>query len=517
MSVTVEVTSNNKRMLQNTLVLYVRMMFTMGIGFYATRELLFAIGVVDFGLVNVIGSVVLMFSFLSGTMQATVSRYLSTDIGLKDTERLRDTFNLTLLIYFALIVIIVSLSETIGLWLFENKLVVPDDRKVAAYWFFQFSLITFVVGVLAVPYSALLISHEKIKVYAWIGTVESIGRLLIVFVLYFDVHDRLALYGALLAVVAFGVFGAYVIYCHRNYTECRLRFFWNADRCKDMLLFAAWNLWGALSGLFSNVFVNVLLNNYFGSVVNAARGIAMQGATGVSNFVTNFLTAVRPQIFKYYAEGRTDLAVDLTMRSARGGYFLLFFFSLPVLLEMPFVLDIWLRDVPQNAGLFMRLILIQRLIDILAYPLVTLSQANGKVALYQSVVGVMQWAVFPISWVALDLGFGAESVFWIGIALSVVALVAQFYLINRVVSSFSINKFLMGAVYPALSVSLASIIVPAVVHYFMPDGWWRFLVVCALSFTCASIFIYILGVNSEEKRLLRAYVLKKMRRDAAPA
>ena len=323
-------------MLQNTLVLYVRMMFTMGIGFYATRELLFAIGVVDFGLVNVIGSVVLMFSFLSGTMQATVSRYLSTDIGLKDTERLRDTFNLTLLIYFALIVIIVSLSETIGLWLFENKLVVPEDRKVAAYWFFQFSLIAFVVGVLAVPYSALLISHEKIKVYAWIGTVESIGRLLIVFVLYFDVHDRLALYGALLAVVAFGVFGAYVIYCHRNYTECRLRFFWNADRCKDMLLFAAWNLWGALSGLFSNVFVNVLLNNYFGSVVNAARGIAMQGATGVSNFVTNFLTAVRPQIFKYYAEGRTDLAVDLTMRSSRGGYFLLFFFSLPVLLEMPF-------------------------------------------------------------------------------------------------------------------------------------------------------------------------------------
>ncbi|MBP9727410.1 MAG: hypothetical protein KBD83_08120, partial [Gammaproteobacteria bacterium] len=220
---------------------------------------------------------------------------------------------------------------------------------------------------------------------------------------------------------------------------------------------------------------------------------------------------------KYYAEGRTDLAVDLTMRSARGGYFLLFFFSLPVLLEMPFVLDVWLRDVPQNAGLFMRLILIQRLIDILAYPLVTLSQANGKVALYQSVVGIMQWAVFPISWVALDLGFGAESVFWIGIALSVVALVTQFYLINRVVSSFSINKFLIGAVYPALSVSLASIIVPAVVRYFMPDGWWRFLVVCALSFTCVAIFIYILGVNSEEKQLLRAYVLKKMRRDAAPA
>lgn len=517
MSAAVDVANNNKRMLKNTFLLYIRMMITMGISFYATRELLSAIGVVDFGLVNVIGSVVLMFSFLSGTMQATVSRYLSTDIGLKDTERLRDTFNLTLLIYFFLIVLILCLSETVGLWLFENKLVVPEGRRVAAYWFYQFSVMAFAVGVLVVPYSALLISHEKIKVYAWIGTAESLGRLLIVFMLYIDGHDRLALYGALLAVVAFGVLGAYVIYCHRYYAECRLRFFWNAARCKDMLLFAAWNLWGALSGLFSNVFLNVLLNNYFGPIVNAARGVAMQGASGVSNFVTNFLTAVRPQIFKYYAEGNAELAIELVMKSARVGYFLLFFFSLPVLLEMPFVLGVWLKEVPPSADLFMRLILIQRLIDILAYPLVTLSQANGKVALYQSVVGIMQWAVFPISWVALGSGLGAESVFWIGIALSVVALVAQVYLINYVVSGFSIIKFVNNSVYPAMSASLVSMVIPAIVHHFMLDGWWRFLVVCALSFTCAALFIYILGLNNEERQLLRTYVMRKIRRSAAPA
>ena len=517
MSVTVEVASNNKRMLQNTFVLYVRMIFTMGISFYATRELLIAIGVVDFGLVSVIGSVVLMFSFLSGTMQATVSRYLSIDIGLKDPKRLRETFNLTLLMYFALIVLIVIFSETIGLWVFENKLVVPEERKVAAYWFYQCSVMAFVVGVLAVPYSALLISHEKIKVYAWIGTAESIGRLLIVFMLYRGGQDRLALYGALLAVVAIGVLGAYVIYCHRNYAECKLQFFWNAARCKDMLLFAAWNLWGALSGLFSNVFVNILLNGYFGPIVNAARGIAMQGAIGLTSFVTNFLTAVKPQIFKYYAEGNTGLAVDLTMRSARGGYFLLFFFSLPILLEMPFVLGVWLKEVPPSADLFMRLILIQRLIDCLAYPLVTLSQASGKVALYQSVMGIIQWSVFPISWAALGLGFGAESVFLIGIALSVVALVAQFYLINLVVTSFSINRFIKSAVSPVILASLASMVIPAIVHHFMLDGWWRFGVVCVLSFTCATVFIYFLGLNNEEKQLLRIFVLKKIRRSTAPA
>ena len=286
---------------------------------------------------------------------------------------------------------------------------------------------------------------------------------------------------------------------------------------KDMLLFAAWNLWGALSGLFSNVFVNILLNGYFGPIVNAARGIAMQGAIGLTSFVTNFLTAVKPQIFKYYAEGNTGLAVDLTMRSARGGYFLLFFFSLPILLEMPFVLGVWLKEVPPSADLFMRLILIQRLIDCLAYPLVTLSQASGKVALYQSVMGIIQWSVFPISWAALGLGFGAESVFLIGIALSVVALVAQFYLINLVVTSFSINRFIKSAVSPVILASLASMVIPAIVHHFMLDGWWRFGVVCVLSFTCATVFIYFLGLNNEEKQLLRIFVLKKIRRSTAPA
>lgn len=502
-------------MLKNTLVLYVRMAFTMGIGFFTTRELLIALGVVDFGLANVIGSVVLMFSFLSGTMQATVSRYLSTDIGLKDGARLRQTFNLTMLIYVFLIVLVVVLSETVGHWFFEHKLQIDADRKIAGLQFFQFSVVAFIFGILSVPYASLVISHEEIKVYAWIGTAESLARLSIVYALYLGDHDRLATYGGLLAMVALMNLIAFGVYCLKKYPECRPMFFWNFSRCKEMLLFAMWNLWGALSGLFSNVFLNILLNSYFGPVVNAARGIAMQGATGVSNFVTNFLTATRPQIFKYYAEGSKGLAVDLAMKSARAGYFLLFLFSLPVCLEMRFVLNLWLAEVPAGADSFMQLILIQRLVEILAYPLVTLSHASGRVALYQTVVGALQWAVFPLSWGALEMGQGADSVFWIGIALSAVALVAQFYLINLIVAEFSIARFMTNAVLPSVLVSIASILLPALFHFSMQEGWPRFLAVCGLSFVFTALAIYVLGLTQDEKHSVRTYVIKKIRPNAA--
>jgi O-antigen/teichoic acid export membrane protein len=510
MSVNVDVANNNKRMLKNTFVLYVRMAFTMGIGFFTTRELLVALGVVDFGLANVIGSVVLMFSFLSGTMQATVSRYLSTDIGLKNGERLRQTFNLTLLMYVALVVVVVILSESIGLWFLENKLVIASGRRDAAYWFYQYSIAAFVFSIFSVPYSSLIISHENIKAYAWVGTAESIARLVIVFLLYFGGQDRLSLYGGLLFATSFLTFLSYLLYCNKCYVESRLKFYWDTKRCKEMLLFASWNLWGALSGLFSNVFLNVLLNSYFGPVVNAARGIAMQGATGVSNFVTNFLTAARPQIFKYYAEGNKHLAVDLSVRSARAGYFLLFFFSLPVLLEMPFILALWLEEVPEDADLFMRLILIQRLVDILAYPLVTLSQACGRVALYQTIVGVLQWAVFPISWVALDLGFGASSVFWVGIALSACALAAQFYLINMAVPEFSVERFVKEAVYPALLVSAVSTVIPVFAYVFLSGGWLRFIVVCTVSCMVTLLAIYGLGLVGGEREMVRSYFSRKL-------
>ena len=509
MSSSAVIQANNKRILKNSFVLYVRMALTMAIGFFTTRELLFALGVVDFGLVNVIGSVVSMFSFLSGTLQATVSRFIASDLGRKNLDSLKNTFSLTLLIYAATILLVFVLAETLGLWVLKNNLVIALDRKFEAYIFFQFTVVAFIFNIASVPYSALVISHENMKAFSWITTGESIARLCIVYLLLIgDIH-RLSFYGVLLALLSVILFFVYFFYCFKKYPESRFVFYWKKKLCMEMLSFAGWNLWGAISGLFSNVLVNILLNNYFGAIVNAARGIAMQGAAGVSGFVTNFLTATRPQIFKYYAEGDQVSAIDLTMKSSRAGYFLLFFFSLPVFLEMTFILGLWLPTIPKYADVFMRLILLQRLIEIMTYPLVTLSHAAGRVAIYQTVVGILQWLTFPLSWVVLRLGGSPESVFWVAIGLSLIATCIQFYLISRIVDQFSVKSFLSQTVMPVIISTTSSLIIPLMVHMNMNAGWDRLLIVFIVSVTSTSFSIFFFGLKRVEQDSIILFVKKK--------
>lgn len=509
MSSSAVIQANNKRILKNSFVLYVRMALTMAIGFFTTRELLFALGVVDFGLINVIGSVVSMFSFLSGTMQATVSRFIASDLGRKNLNSLKNTFSLTLLIYAATILLVFVLAETVGLWVLKNNLVIALDRKFEAYIFFQFTVVAFIFNIASVPYSALVISHENMKAFSWITTGESIARLCIVYLLFIgDIH-RLSFYGVLLALLSVILFFVYFVYCFKRYPESRFVFYWKKKLCLEMLSFAGWNLWGAISGLFSNVLVNILLNNYFGAIVNAARGIAMQGAAGVSGFVTNFLTATRPQIFKYYAEGDHASAIDLTMKSSRAGYFLLFFFSLPVFLEMTFILGLWLPTIPKYADVFMRLILLQRLIEIMTYPLVTLSHAVGRVAIYQTVVGILQWLTFPLSWAVLRLGGSPESVFWVAISLSLISTCIQFYLINRIVDQFSVKSFFSQTVMPVIIATTASLIIPLIIHTNMSAGWARFLIVFIVSLTSTSLSIFFFGLKRVEQDGAIIFVKKK--------
>jgi O-antigen/teichoic acid export membrane protein len=507
------VQADNKRLLINTLVLYVRMACTMAVGFFTTRELLKALGVVDFGLINVIGSVVTMFSFLSGTMQATVSRYFSYELGKKDSRQLRRTFSLALLIFILIVTITVVLSETVGVWFLNNRLRISPERLASAQQFFQFAVVGFIFNVIAIPYSALIISHEDVKAYSWITAGESLARLAIVYLLYFNYFDRLAFYGALLSVVAALVFACYLLFCLAKYEESRALIYWERKLGLELLKFAAWNLWGALSGLFSSVFVNILLNNHFGAVVNAARGVALQGAAGVGNFVTNFLTAVRPRIFKYYAEGNCRAATELSMKASRIGYFLLLLFSLPVLFEMEFILSLWLgAATPEGAGLFMRLILVQRLIDIITYPFVTLAQATGRVALYQTVVGVLQWLTLPLSWLALRQGGPASSPFWIATGLSVAALLAQVFLIRRVVSSFSISAFVKEVIVPVIAVTTASAVIPAVAYGSLQAGVNQFGVVCVLSGISVVSGIFFLGLTEDERKAAMVYAASKLRR-----
>lgn len=495
------VSENNKRIAKNTLMLYVKMAFTTFVGIFATRVLLQALGAEDYGLTTVIGGVVTMFAFLSGTMSASCSRFFNFELGQKNTERLKQTFNLTQLIYFGLVVILLLLSETIGLWFLENKVVIPPERVNAAFWFFQFSIVTFLLSTLSIPYSALIISHENIKTFAWITIFESVARLGIIYLLSLSSFDKLAFYGALLMIIGVIHFSLNYLVCRLKYPESRFAFFWDKSRFVELIAFGGWNLWGAMSGLFTNVFINVLLNNYFGSAVNAARGIATQVSGSITAFTTNFMTATNPQIIKYYAAGDLAQSHLLTMRASRVGFFLLFFIALPAWLLMPFVLGLWLESVPAHTLWFTRLILIQVLIDAFSFPLMTQAQASGKIALYQSVVGGTLWLTLPLAWGVLKI-FSAppESVACAAIAISCVCLGLRLLLVRRC-ARLSIRSFVAKTLVPAGLAACAAAVVPAWIAFrIVPvPSWTQFFVVGFASVLCTVPAIAFFGLTRDER------------------
>lgn len=508
------ISANNRRIAKNTLMLYVRMAFTMGLGIFTTRVLLEALGETDYGLVNVIGGVVTMFAFLSGTMSAACSRFFNFELGRRDYARLAQTFSLTRLIYVALTVLLLILAETVGLWFLENKVVVPAERADAAFWFFQFSVGTFLLSTLSVPYSALIISRENMKAFAWISVFEAAARLGIVYLISLSGFDKLAFYGALLMFVGVAHFSLNLLVCRRNYPESRAGFFWDRRRFAELVAFGGWNLWGAMAGLFTNVFVNVLLNNYFGPAVNAARAVAQQVSGAITAFTTNFLVAANPQIIKYYASGETAQSHLLTMRASRMGFFLLYFFALPAWLLMPFVLELWLEPVPAHTLWFARLILIQVLIDAFSFPLMTQAQASGKIALYQSVVGGTLWLTLPLVWIALRV-FSAppEAAPCVGIGISCVCLCLRLILVRRC-SRMSVRAFVKNTLVPALGAAGAAALVPAWLAFVLvpAPSWTQFFVVGFASVLCSVPAFALIGFTREERAAVFNFLLRKIKK-----
>lgn len=506
------ISANNRRIAKNTLMLYVRMAFTMALSIFTTRILLSALGVNDFGLVGVIGGIVTMFAFLSGMMSTSCSRYLNFELGRKDFVRLKQTFNLFQLIFAVLIVILLVLSETVGLWFFETKLTVAPDRVSAAFWFYQFSVATFLLGIMTVPYMSLVISHENMKAYSVITVFEAAARLGIVYLLSVSSFDKLAFYGALLMIVGIIHLSLYVIVCRHNYAESRLSFYWEKRYFLELVAFGGWNLFGAAANLFTNVFVNVLLNNYFGPAISAARSVGQQISGAVTSFTSNFLTATRPQVIKYYAAGDLTQSHLLTMRASRISFFLLFFIALPAFLLMPFVLELWLREIPPHTLWFARLMLIKMLIDSFSFPLMTQAQASGKVALYQSVVGMTLWLTLPAAWLVMHFtDFPPESIIGVMIAISLVCMVLRLVLVRRC-AKLSVRAFVKNVFVPALTAGAVACIAPVCVAQFCvpAPGWTQFFIVGFTSVFCCVPAFAFLGFTRPERTAIFALARSKI-------
>ena len=493
-----DTSSANKRIAKNTLVLYVRMLFTMGISLFTSRVVLQTLGVEDYGISSVVGGVISMFTFINAAMVSSTQRYLNFELVRGDANQLRSVFSTSLQIHALIALAIIVLSETVGLWFLNEKLVIPEARMTAAMWVYQCSILSCAVSIMSTPYNAVIVAHEKMSAFAYISILDVSLKLLVVYLLVVLPFDKLIILAILNLLVQLFIRYIYTLYCHRHFPESYFQFRFNKTLFKEMFGFAGWSFWGNLAAILYTQGLNMMLNIFFGPIVNAARGIAVQVQSAVQQFVGGFQTALNPQITKNYASNNLPQMHSLMFRSARFSFLLLFFLSLPVLMETNFILTLWLKTVPDDAVVFTQIMICISLIYTTANPCVIANQATGKVKIYQMVVGGILLLILPISYVVLKLGAPAYSVFIVHFCIESLAQFSRMYMLRKLIH-LPLWQYMKNIYIPIVSTVAIAIILPLVVRMQVAEGWLRFLAVgftCVLSVGASSYFI---GFTKQER------------------
>ena len=493
--------ANNKRIAKNTLALYFRMLFTMGVTLYTSRVVLNTLGVEDYGVYNVTGGVISMFAFLNTAMSSATQRYITFALGKGDKKNLRKVFSTSVQIHLLISFFVLFLAETVGLWFVQNKLVVPIGREVAAMWVYQCSVVTSLIGIMSVPYTAVIVAHEKMTAFAYISILEVSLKLLIVFAIVVIPLDKLISYAILVVLVQILMRFIYMRYSAEHFYESKYQNCMDKSLLKEMASFAGWSFFGNFASVLYGQGVNMLLNVFFGPVVNAARGIANQVQTAIQQFAGSFQMAINPQITKNYASGDLQQMHNLMFRSSRFSFFLLFMLILPVILETNFILTLWLKVVPANAVVFTQLMLAIVLMNPFASPLTIANQATGKVKLYQMVVGCVLMLILPVSYIVLKLGCPAYSVFIVHLIIEGVAVFFRMYMMRKLIQ-LPICEYIKNIYIPVITTIMLSIIFPIVVRMQFQEGWLRFFLVGITSLISVGGSSFMIGLTPSERQFL---------------
>lgn len=487
------------------------MTLTMLVTLYTSRVILNTLGIEDYGIYNVVGGVVFMFSFFNSAMSSATQRFLSYEIGKRDFVQLRKTFNATQVIHIGIAVLIFILAETIGLWFVKTYLVIPTERLNAAIWVYHFSVLSFMVSIIQVPYNAIIIAHERMNVYAYVSILEVTLKLLIVFMLTWLSYDKLKLYGILYFSIVSIIAAIYRIYTRKNFKESKFEFVKDDKLYKTLISYSGWNLFGNIAAVAKGQGVNILLNLFYGPVVNAARGIATQVEGAVNSFVSNFQIAVNPQIIKSYAAEQKEYMTSLVIRSSKFSFYLLFLLSLPIILEVDQILKLWLKTVPQYSSIFTILVLVIILIDCVSGPLMTAIQATGKIKVYQTVVGSLLILILPISYILLEQGYSPEITLYVNIIISIIALSFRLYLVWKLLE-FPILRFIQEIILKNAIIVLLSLSLPLFIRNLMDENLMRLIVIIIVTLIWNTIIIYSLGLHKSEKKIVIKGIKKILKR-----
>ena len=499
--------ANNKRIAKNTMLLYVRMLFIMAVQLFTSRVVLNTLGVVDYGLYNVVGGIVTMFAFLNGAMVTSTQRYITFELGKGNMQRLKEVFTTCVQIHIIISIIIVILGETVGLWFLYEKMVIPEERFSAAMWVYQLSILTMCIQVMSVPYNSDIVAHEQMGVFAAISVIEVVLKLAVVYMLVVGNYDKLILYAILIAAIQLFVRFFYTKYCNKHFAESRLIRFFDKNLAKEMGKFMGWNIWGNLAATLFGTGINLLLNVFFGPVVNAARAVAVQVETAIANFSSNFLMAVNPQITKLYAQNNLQDMQKLIFRSSKFTFILMLVISLPIVVETDMILRMWLKIVPEYTVIFLRLLLAIVTIDSVARPLMTAAAATGDVKLYQSLIGGILLSIVPIAYVVLKLGGAPASVYVVHLVICIIAFLTRLWVIKPMIK-LSIHQYFCSVVLRCVFVLTVSLPLCLLVKFLLPEGILPTIIVCVACVLVASATSYLLGLDREERQFVNTKSLE---------
>ena len=488
---------SNKRIAKNTIFLYIRSAFTLFISLFTSRITLQALGVENYGIQSAVGGVIAMFSIISGSLSSSISRFITFELGHGDDKKLNKIFSTSLNIQLLIGIIIVIFGETIGVWFLNSRMNIPNDRIIAANWVLQCAIWSFFIGLSQTPYSACIIGHEKMKVFAYFNIIDSILKLIIVYLLYITPFDRLITLSILGFIVGLFMRIAQRIYCIKRFPETHYRFILDKNLLKEMTGFAGWSFLTNTAWIFNTQGINILINIFFGVTFNAARALAFALESVIKRFYSDFMTAMNPQITKSYAAGEINEMNKLICRGTKLSYYLLFICSLPLFFEAYTVLHLWLGMVPAYTILFFRLTLIASLIQLIGQTGVTACMATGNIKWYTIIITTVGFLVFPLTWIAYRFGLAVESTYIIFILIYAILDIIRLF-IMRHLWNFPIKLFYKNTIIPILKVSFLAIIPPIIIKSLF-NNHLSPLYVTLTCLTSGLLVVYLCGLDINER------------------
>lgn len=500
--------TNNKTILKNTMFLYLRMLILLVVSLYTSRIVLQNLGFEDFGLYNVVGSVVLFISFIQGSLSTSASRFLSFEIGRGTKESLRRVFCMILNNHIIISCIILLIFETIGLWYVNNKLVIPDGREEAVAIVYQLSIISTLMAILVVPYRAVIISQERMKAFAYLSIVEVFLKLGIAICLAYTSYDKLVVYGFLLCIVHMAVNLLYYIYCRRNFSETKYSLCWDKSMFSSMFTFTWWSVFSYAPALVSQLY-NLLLNLFFGPIVNAARAVSYQVQGQISQLVNNFQTALNPQIVKNYSAKDANRVNELVMMSAKISFSLLFIILMILLTNIDFILAIWLVEVPKQTALFICIIAISSVFSSFSNSLGVVAEAANQLGRYNIIVAPFYLSMIPVAYFALKFGAPAYSIFFVLSLFEFIAFYIKYGIVKKIFSQLTtgLPRFYL--------VCTSSVFTASVVGYMLIEVFGNtilgFLIKSVISILFSTLWIYLIILSSQERNKVVDVVKSKLK------